>query len=255
MSRYIYGIHPALEALKGERDRIERLYLAEGQLRGPLAQVQELARREGLKPEFVSKQQLGRFAEGGVHQGVVLRMAEFAYAEFDDVLARFKAAGNDGLVVLLDGIEDPHNLGALVRSAYALGAQAIVIPKDRAAAVSGTVVKASAGAIAHLPIARVTNLKSALEELKEAGAWSVAADMGGDRPPSGVDFKSPTALVVGAEGGGVRRTVLEKCDFVVRIPMAGRLGSLNASVAGAILLYEIARQRSVGPSNKKSLDT
>lgn len=255
MSRYIFGIHPALEALKVERDRIEKIFLAEGPSRGPLAQVQELARREGLKPEFVSKQQLARFAEGGVHQGVVLRMAEFAYAEFDDVVERFKAAGNDGLVVLLDGIEDPHNLGAIIRSAWALGAQAVVIPKDRAAAVSGTVVKASAGAIAHLPVCRVTNLNRALEQLKEAGAWSAAADMGGDRPPWGVDFRSPTALVIGAEGAGVRRTVLEKCDFVVSIPMAGRLGSLNASVAGAVLLYEIARQRSSNGAVKKSLDT
>lgn len=255
MSRYIYGIHPALEALKAERDRIEKLYLAQGQLRGPLAQVQELARREGLRPEFVSRQQLGRFAEGGVHQGVVLRMAEFAYADFDEVIERFREAGNDGLVVLLDGIEDPHNLGAIVRSAYALGAQAVVIPKDRAAAVSGTAVKASAGATAHLPIARVTNLNRALEQLKDAGAWSVAADMSGDRPPSGVDFVSPTALVVGAEGAGVRKSVLEKCDFVVSIPMAGRLGSLNASVAGGILLYEIARQRAASRASKKSLDT
>jgi 23S rRNA (guanosine2251-2'-O)-methyltransferase len=178
-----------------------------------------------------------------VHQGVVLKVAEFSYAQLEDVVEKASAEGQTGLVLVLDGIEDPHNLGALVRSAFALGAHGVVIAKDRAAGVTPVVVKASAGAVAHLPIARVTNLSRALADLKDAGFWVTAADLKGDRRPDEVDLKGPSALVVGSEGEGIRHGVLEKCDFRVRIPMAGPLGSLNASVAGALLLYEAARQR------------
>jgi 23S rRNA (guanosine2251-2'-O)-methyltransferase len=244
MARHIYGIHPALEALKATPGQVERVFLAEGPLRGPLQEIAQEARKLNLRTEIIDRGQMARLAGGGVHQGVVLKVAEFSYAELPDVCEKAKAAGGRGLVLVLDGIEDPFNLGALIRSALALGAQGVVIPKDRACGVTGTVVKASAGAISHLPVARVTNLARALMDLKDAGMWVVGADMDGDRAPWEVDFQGPIALVVGGEGPGVRKGVLEKCDFVVRIPMPGPLASLNASVAGAILLYEAARQRS-----------
>lgn len=246
MARYVYGVHPALEALKGTPDQVERVILAQGPVKGPHAEIVDLAKEKGVRVEFAPRDQLARLAGGGVHQGVVLKVAEFAYVELEDVVDRAKAEGQVGLVLVLDGIEDPHNFGALVRSAFALGAHGVVIAKDRAVGVTPVVVKASAGAVAHLPVARVTNLSRALMELKEAGFWVSAADLKGDRRPDEVDFKGPSALVIGSEGEGIRPGVLEKADFRVRIPMAGPLGSLNASVAGALLLYEVARQRASG---------
>ena len=242
MARYLYGIHPALETLQATPGEVERVIVAQGPTKGPLAQVVEAARRLGVRVEFAPRDQLARLAGGGVHQGVVLKVAEFAYADLVEVVAR-ATAGVSGLVLALDGIEDPHNFGALVRSAFALGAHGVVIAKDRAVGVTPVVVKSSAGAVAHLPVARVTNLSRALVELKEAGLWVVAADLAGDRTPEQVDLKGPTALVVGSEGHGIRPGVLEKADFRVKIPMCGPLGSLNASVAGALLLYEASRQR------------
>jgi 23S rRNA (guanosine2251-2'-O)-methyltransferase len=197
----------------------------------------------GLGVEVVSKARLDNLSGGGVHQGVVLRVAEFSYVDLAEVTERAKAAGQGGLVLVLDGIEDPHNFGALIRSALAFGVQGVVVAKDRAVGVTGTVVKASAGSVAHMAIARVTNLARSLQELKQAGLWVVGADPEGNRSPESVDCRSPIALVVGGEGAGIRRLVLEKCDFRVRIPISARLGSLNASVAGAVLLYEISRQR------------
>jgi len=245
MARIVYGIHPASEALKAPPDQveIEKVYLLAGGERGPLAQIARLAKERGVPFETVPKERLARLAEGGVHQGVVLQVSDFRYAELEDVIEKAQGAGSAGLLLVLDGIEDPHNLGALARSALALGAQGLVIAKDRAAGVTPTAVKSSAGALTRLPLARVTNLARALEQLKEAGFWTAAADMEGDRLPEQVDFRGPMVVVVGSEGRGVRRLVLETCDFRVRIPMVGELGSLNASVAGAILLYEATRQR------------
>ena len=243
MPRYIYGIHPALEALRATPSEVERVLFAEEAQRGPLAEVSALARKLGLAIETVPRTRLAHLAGGGVHQGVVVRVAEFAYADLGDVIEAASAAGPGGLVMLLDGIEDPHNFGALVRSASALGAHGVVIGKDRAVGVTPTVVKSSAGAVAHIPIARVTNLARALGQLKDAGLWAVGADMSGDRFPEQVDMRTPTVLVVGSEGQGIRRIILEACDFRVRVPMTGPVSSLNASVAGAILLYEVGRQR------------
>ncbi len=243
MARHIYGVHPALETLQARPDQVERVLVAQGPLKGPVSQVVDEARRCGVEVEYLSREQLSRLAGGGVHQGVVLKVAEFAYAELEDLLEAIAGSERKGLVLVLDGIEDPHNFGALVRSAFALGAHGVVIAKDRAVGVTPVVEKSSAGAVAHLPIARVTNLARALEQLKEAGLWASAADLSGDRAPEAVDLVGPSVLVVGSEGQGIRRNVLEKCDFRVRIPMAGPLGSLNASVAGGILLAEAARQR------------
>jgi 23S rRNA (guanosine2251-2'-O)-methyltransferase len=242
MARYLFGIHPALETLQATPGEVERVILQQGPAKGALARVLEETKKRGVRVEYASHEQLARLCGQGAHQGVVLKVAEFAYAELGGVVERAKTSG-PGLILVLDGIEDPHNFGALVRSAFALGAHGAVIAKDRAVGVTPVVVKASAGAVAHLPIARVTNLARALRELKDQGLWVVAADLGGDRAPDQVDLCGPIALVVGSEGQGIRRGVLEQADFRVRIPMVGSLGSLNASVAGALLLYEVARQR------------
>lgn len=256
MARFIYGAHSALEALKATPDQVERIYVAQGAHKGLVARVGQEARALGLTVEHMPREQLARLAEGGVHQGIVLRVADFVYAGLEDVLALARAAEGRALLLALDGIEDPHNLGALLRSAWALGAQGAVIPKDRAAGVTGAAVKAAAGALAHLSVARVTNLARALEMMKEAGFWVSAADPRGDRTPEETDFCAPTALVVGSEGPGIRPGVLAKADFRVRIPLAGEQGSLNASVAGGILLHEVARQRraatlGIGGSQKR----
>jgi 23S rRNA (guanosine2251-2'-O)-methyltransferase len=245
MARFIYGIHPALEALKAAPGQIERIFFAQGPLTGLAARIAQDARALGLAVEFAPRERLARLCEGGVHQGVVLRVADFAYADLEDVLELAAAAGERALVLALDGVEDPHNFGALLRSAWALGAQGVVIAKDRAVGVTGVVVKASAGAAAHLKVSRVTNLARALGQMKDAGLWVSAADPRGDRAPEAVDFCASTALVVGGEGAGIRPNVLSRADFRIRIPMVGELGSLNASVAGGVLLYEIARQRRV----------
>jgi 23S rRNA (guanosine2251-2'-O)-methyltransferase len=170
-------------------------------------------------------------------------VADFAYAELEDVLAAAKESGRPPLLVVLDGIEDPHNLGAIIRSAHALGAHGVVIPKDRAAGVTPTVAKAAAGALERCPVARVTNVAQAIEALKEAGVWSVALAMDGEAPLGRVDLRGPTALVMGSEGEGLRPLVRRTCDHSARIPMLGELDSLSVSASAAIALYEVARQR------------
>jgi 23S rRNA (guanosine2251-2'-O)-methyltransferase len=242
--RYVYGVNPVLEALRARADKVERLYLAEGQLAArAAAEILSRAREAGVRVERVPRERLASLAEGGVHQGVVAELRGFDYAELGDVLAAAEASGRPPLLVVLDGIQDPHNLGAIIRSAHALGAHGVVIPRDRAVPVTGAVAKASAGAVEHCPVARVVNLSRALEELKEAGMWVAAADPHSDQPLWGARLDGPLAVVVGAEGAGVREGVLKHCDLRLRIPMLGQVGSLNASVSAAILLYEAARQR------------
>lgn len=242
MASYLYGVHPSQEAF-ASGIAIEQVFLADSLEPRRASEFEQLARARGLRVERVGRDRLDKMATGGVHQGVVLRVGEFAYVDIEDVAEAATRAGPKGLVLVLDGLEDPHNLGALVRSAHGFGCQGVVIPKDRAAQVTPAVIKASAGALAHVPVARVTNLVRSIERLKEAGLWVVGADLSGDKFPDEVDLKGPTALVLGNEGQGLRRLTLEQCDFRVRIPMVSGLESLNASVAGGILLYEIVRQR------------
>ncbi|NVJ16319.1 23S rRNA (guanosine(2251)-2'-O)-methyltransferase RlmB [Myxococcus sp. AM010] len=243
-SRFVYGVNPVLAALRARPDEVERLFLVEGQLGARAAgELLSRAREFGIRVEKVTRERLGALSEGGVHQGVVVELRGFKYAELEDLLAAAKAQGQPPLVVVLDGIQDPHNLGAIIRSADALGAHGVVIAKDRAVQVTGTVAKASAGAVEHSRIARVVNISRALEELKEAGLWVAAADVDAKEPMWSARLDGPLALVVGAEGAGVRDGVLKHCDFRLRIPMAGQVGSLNASVSAGILLYEVARQR------------
>lgn len=241
--RFVFGVNPVLEVLRARPGEVEGLYVADGLGRSAAAEIFTRAREANVRVHRVPRERLAAFAEGGVHQGVVAEVRSFQYAELEDLIARAKASDRPPLLVALDGIQDPHNLGAIIRSAHALGAHGVVIPKDRAAAITGAVAKASAGAVEHCPVARVTNLSRALEELKEQGFWVAVADPEGDLPLPDARLDGALVAVVGAEGQGVRRGVLEHCDLRLRIPMAGQVGSLNASVSAAILLYEIARQR------------
>jgi len=245
-------VNPVLEALRARADEVDRLFVTEGQLGAKAAaEILSRARDAGVRVERVTRERLASLADGGVHQGVVAELRGFEYAELQDILDAAEASGRPALVVVLDGIQDPHNLGAIVRSAHALGAHGVVIAKDRAVPITGVVAKASAGAVEHCPIARVVNISRALEELKEAGLWTAAADPESKEPLWSAKLDGPLALVVGAEGAGVREGVLKHCDFRLGIPMAGQVGSLNASVSAAILLYEVARQRGTGSGARK----
>jgi 23S rRNA (guanosine2251-2'-O)-methyltransferase len=240
----IFGINPVLEVLRARPGSIEKLYVGEGAVNPRVAgEIFSRAKDAGLKVETVDRERLGRITDGEVHQGVVAQVREFEYLGLDELIAQAKASDRPPLVVLLDGIQDPHNLGAIIRSAHAFGAHGVVVMKDRAAGITGVVVKASAGATAHCPVCRVTNLSRALEQLKEAGFWSVAADPDGNQSLYQAKLEGPLAVVIGGEGAGVRKGVLGHCDYRVRIPMVGQVASLNASVSAGVLLSEIARQR------------
>lgn len=245
---YLYGVHPVLEALKAHPGAIREVLLSRETDRGPLSEIDELARKAGVSRRDASRAKLSELCGADAHQGVVARVDDSgARPQVHDpfeLVDRARKAGREPFLLLLDGIQDPHNLGALVRSAHALGVDGVVVPKDRAADVTPSVVKASAGATAHCPVVRVVNLARTVRGLKEAGVWVVAAALADDAEElDRVDLTGPIAVVVGAEGKGIRRLVLEHCDRRVKIPMQGSFGSLNASVAGAVVLYEIARQR------------
>jgi 23S rRNA (guanosine2251-2'-O)-methyltransferase len=240
-------VNPVLEALRARGDQVERLYLTHGQV--PSRSAGELfarARDAGVRVQNVPREKLAELAGGGLHQGVVAELRTFEYVQLEDILEAAKGSGRPPLVVVLDGIEDPQNLGAIIRSAHALGAHGVVIPKDRAAKVTGAVARASAGAVEHCPVARVVNLARALEDLKAAGLWIAAAVAEGPESLPQARLDGPLALVIGSEGSGIREGVLKHCDHLLRIPMLGKVASLNASVAAAILLYEAQRQRTAG---------
>jgi 23S rRNA (guanosine2251-2'-O)-methyltransferase len=242
--RTVYGLNPVRELLRAASAEVSELWLAEGGTRGAaFAELERLARAAGAKVRAAPRPKLDRLAGTDRHQGVVAVVAEFRYADLDAVLARATGSGRPPLVVVLDGVEDPHNLGAIVRSTHALGGHGVVIPKDRAVGVTAAVAKASAGAVERCAVARVTNVTKALEQLQEAGVWSVALAADGERPLSALDLRGPTALVLGSEGEGLRPLVRKTCDFSAHIPMSGELDSLSVSASAAIALYEAARQR------------
>ncbi len=246
--RVVYGLNPVRELLRTAGAEVSELWLAEGGTRGAaFAELERLARDAGAKLRTAPRQKLDRLAATDRHQGVVAVVADFRYAAVDELLAAASASGRPPLLVVLDGVEDPHNLGAVIRSALALGAHGVVIPKDRAVGVTPAVAKASAGAVERLPVARVTNVAKTLESLQGAGVWSVALAADGDRPLPGLDLTGPTALVLGSEGEGLRPLVRRTCDHAARIPMSGDLDSLSVSAAAAVALYEAARQRA-GPA-------
>lgn len=237
----LYGIHAVEEALLARSRSLDHLEVAKERHDQRLQAIIDLARKEGVSLRFAPREQLDRLARTRSHQGVVAVVAGKDYTDLDDLLARKK--GQHSFIVVLDGIEDPHNLGALIRTADGAGADGIVIPERRAAAVNATVAKASAGASEHLKIARVVNLARALEEMNERNIWIVGLDERGDRSYDQLDYQMDCAIVLGAEGHGLHDLVRKKCDYLVSIPMLGEVSSLNVSVAGAVVMYEVARQR------------
>lgn len=242
---YIYGRNPLLEWLKSGLP-VERIYLAQDLSGGAVGEIEKAAAREKIPIKRLPRQELNRLAEADSHQGVAAQIVLPPYAEIDDVLAAAQKKSEPPLLALLDCIQDPHNLGAILRTADAAGIHGLIIPKDNAAQMTPVVYKTSAGAAAHVPLARVTNLARTIEELKEQGLWFIGADEEGSKTYSDIDLKGPVGIVLGSEGQGLRRLVREKCDFLVRIPMAGRVSSLNVSVAAGLLFYEARRQRGWG---------
>jgi 23S rRNA (guanosine2251-2'-O)-methyltransferase len=242
--RILYGVNPIRELLRAGGEGLAELWLAEGGARGAaFAELERLGRASGAKVRHAPRAKLDRLAGTDHHQGIVAVVADFRYAQLEDLLAAANASGRAPLLVVLDGVEDPHTLGAIVRSAHALGAHGVVIPKDRAVGVTPAVAKASAGAIERCPIARVTNVSKALETLKEAGVWSVALAADAPQLLDALDLNGATALVLGSEGEGLRPLVRKTCDLSARIPITGDFDSLSVSASAAVALYEAARQR------------
>src|SRR5213082_2012643 len=235
------GIHAVKEALEAQRP-IEHIVIAKGRQDTRIEEIVQLARKKSIPVRFEDRSQLDRLANSKDHQGVVALAAARAAAALDDILAGANQA-RAGLIILLDGVEDPHNLGAIVRTALAAGAHGVVIPERRAAGLTDTVARSSAGALAHLPVAKVTNLARAMGELKEAGYWLVGLDERADKVYTEVDYTSPVGIVLGSEGQGLHELTLKRCDFVVSLPTSGPVKSLNVSVAAGVVLFEALRQR------------
>ena len=236
----IGGINPVREVLRARSRKVNRLYLAQGRTGKALAEIIQAARANNIPLRQVDKQRLDKMYGGSGHQGVVAEVGALAYLDLSDIIDA--VTGPRALVLALDGVEDPMNLGALMRSAEAAGANGIVLPRERAAPLTATALKASAGAAEYLPVARVTNLVRALNELKEAGFFVIGADADADHSLYDQDLNLKLVLVIGGEGRGLRRLVRETCDVIVSIPLAGQISSLNASVAGAVAMFEYVRQ-------------
>lgn len=237
----IEGRNAVLEAFRAGKT-IDKLFLLDGCQDGPIKTILREAKKTDCIINFVKKERLDQMSENGKHQGVVAYAAAFEYSSVEEILELAKSKNEAPFIVLLDGIEDPHNLGAMIRTANLVGAHGVIIPKRRAAGLTATVVKASAGALNYTPVAKVTNIAQTMEALKKEGLWFVCADMGGEEMYK-LNLKGPIGLVIGNEGEGVSRLVREKSDFVASIPMKGDIDSLNASVAMGVLSYEIFRQR------------
>ena len=235
------GRNAVTEAIRSGRT-IEKLFIQEGLRDGSINTIVREAKKKDIMYSFVTKQRLDQMSESGKHQGVIAQCSEYKYAELEDIFKKSEEKGEDPFVFILDEIEDPHNLGAIIRTANLAGAHGVIIPKHRAAGLTSVAVRASAGAINYTPVVKVTNIAKTIDELKEKGLWFACADMDGD-----VMYRSnltgPLGIVIGNEGSGVSRLVKEKCDFVVSIPMNGDIDSLNASVAAGVLAFEVVRQR------------
>ncbi len=237
----IEGRNAVLEAFRSGKP-VDKLYVLDGCQDGPVRTIVREARKHDTIIQFVEKERLSQLSETGRHQGVIAYTAAYEYSEVSDMLELAREREEDPFIILLDSIEDPHNLGAIIRTANLAGAHGVIIPKRRAVGLTATVAKTSAGALNYTPVAKVTNLKKTMEELKKEGLWFVCADMGGEAMYD-LNLTGPIGLVIGNEGEGVSRLVKETCDFVASIPMKGDIDSLNASVATGVLAYEIVRQR------------
>lgn len=240
-SLVIEGRNAVIEAFRSGKT-IDKVFVLDGCQDGPIRTIVREAKKHDTILQFVSKERLDQLSETGKHQGVLVHAAAYEYAEVEDILELARKRGEDPFIFILDNIEDPHNLGAIIRTANLAGAHGVIIPKRRAVGLTATVAKTSAGALNYTPVAKVTNIVKTMEELKEQGLWFVCADMGGETMYR-LNLKGPIGLVIGNEGAGVGRLVKEKCDFVASIPMKGDIDSLNASVAAGVLAYEIVRQR------------
>ena len=238
----VEGRNAVLEAFRSGKT-IDKLLVLDGCQDGPVKTILREAKKQETLVQFVAKERLTQISETGKHQGVIAYMAAYAYARVEDMLALAKERGEDPFLILLDNIEDPHNLGAIIRTANLAGAHGVIIPKRRAVVLTATVAKTSAGALNYTPVAKVTNLVRTMEELKKEGLWFVCADMEGQEMYS-LNLTGPIGLVIGSEGEGVGRLVKEKCDLIAGIPMKGQIDSLNASVAAGVLAYEVVRQKS-----------
>ena len=237
----IYGRNPVREAFRSGKT-VEKLYLVKGEPDMQLSQIFGLAKDRKIPVSYIDHRAMEQLAGGGNHQGVAAQITDFEYCSVDNIIALAEERGEKLLIVLLDGITDPHNLGAIIRSAECFGAHGIVIPKHRSVSVNDTVVKVASGATEHMLVAKVTNINDTIRELKERNVWVYACAFDG-KPPKCADFKDNTAIVVGSEGDGIKRLTKELCDDTVTIPEFGKINSLNASVAAGVVLYEAARQR------------
>lgn len=237
----IEGRNAVIEAYRAGRP-IDKLYILDGCQDGPVMTIKREARKQDTLIRYVTKERLDQLSATGKHQGVIASVAAYEYAEVEDILKAAEKKGEPPFLILLDNIEDPHNLGAIIRTANLAGAHGVIIPKNRAVGLTATVARTSAGALNYTPVAKVTNLAKIIEELKKKGLWFVCADMEGTQMYE-LDLRGPIGLVIGSEGEGVGRLVREKCDMAASIPMKGDIDSLNASVAAGVLAYEIVRQR------------
>lgn len=243
MSEQIEGRNAVLEAFRSGKC-VDKLFILDGCQDGPVRTIAREARKTDTIINYVSKERLDQLSETHAHQGVIAQVAAYDYSTVDEILKKAEEKGEPPFLILLDNVEDPHNLGAIIRTANLAGAHGVIIPKRRAVGLTSTVAKTSAGAINYTPVAKVTNIVRTIEELKEKGIWFVCADMGGETMYD-LDLTGPMGLVIGNEGEGVSRLVREACDFTASIPMKGDIDSLNASVAAGVLAYEIVRQRLV----------
>lgn len=239
--QYIVGRNPVLEILKSEKE-IEKIFVLRGELKGSINKIIGIAKDRNIIIQQVDRNKLDQISEGNAHQGVAALVTPYEYSTIDAILDRGEELNKPPFLLVLDGIEDPHNLGAIIRTAECGGVQGIIIPKRRSAGVTQTVYKSSAGAVEHMLIAKVNNISDAIEELKKKGLWIYGADVAGEEYYFNTDLKGPVALVIGSEGKGISRLVKEKCDFLLKIPMFGEISSLNASNAASILIYEVVRQ-------------
>lgn len=238
---HVEGRNPVLEAFRAGRT-VDKLFVLDGCQDGPVRTIIREAKKQDTRIQFVTKERLDGLSETGHHQGVIAVCAAYKYAEISDILENARKKGEPPFIFVLDGISDPHNLGAIIRTANLAGAHGVIIPKNRAVGLTPTVARTSAGALNYTPVAKVTNLAKTMEDLKKSGLWFVCADMGGESMYR-LNLKGAIGLVIGNEGEGVSRLVKEKCDFIASIPMFGDIDSLNASVAAGVLAYEIVRQR------------
>ncbi|WP_413376914.1 23S rRNA (guanosine(2251)-2'-O)-methyltransferase RlmB [Alkalihalobacillus sp. 1P02AB] len=239
---FIVGKNPVIEALRSGHT-INKIWIAEGSQKGQMTKVIELAKQNGILVQQAPKKKLEQLVSATNHQGVVASIAAYEYKEIDDLFALAESRNEEPFFLLLDELEDPHNLGSILRTADAVGAHGVIIPKRRAVGLTQTVAKASTGAIEYIPVVRVTNMARTMEDLKKRGLWFVGTDAKGSEDYRQASYDMPVGLVIGSEGKGISRLIKEKCDFLIQIPMVGQVTSLNASVAASLLMYEVYRKR------------